>query len=109
MPQVTVATFNCENLFSRFKFKGKEIGEDENGNPVFRDWTPEELADMNAEGFKLDETKFVRLDPASRKLTKDAILATGADVIALQEVENLTTLRIFNEQYLGAAGYNYQI
>lgn len=107
MPQVTIATFNCENLFARFKFKGKRVKE--NGKFVYRPWTKEELADIADKGFDVDMTKFDSLTGEMRTLTAQAIFATDADVIALQEVESLETLKIFNSRHLNKSGYKYKI
>jgi endonuclease/exonuclease/phosphatase family metal-dependent hydrolase len=88
MTNVRIATFNCENLFVRYKF---------NENP------PDVLED----GWLPDKTKFDINDPKAKKLTADAIKETGADIIALQEVESLITLRLFIKEYLKETGYRY--
>lgn len=88
MTNIRIATFNCENLFARYKF---------NENP------PDPIED----GWLPDQTKFDVDLPESKKLTAEAIKATEADIIALQEVENLTTLRLFAKTYLPEAGYQY--
>ncbi|HYE64491.1 MAG TPA: hypothetical protein VD966_02845, partial [Pyrinomonadaceae bacterium] len=98
MATVTIATFNCENLFARFKFKGKRVKQD--GEFVYRPWTKEELAEIADKGFDVDMAKFETLTGDMRTLTAQAIFGTGADVIALQEVESLETLKIFNSQHL---------
>lgn len=92
MPSVRVATFNCENLFARFKFTS-------NVDP----------AEITANGFTIDKTKFTILKDEEKALTAKAILATKADVIALQEVENLEVLRRFNSERLKSAGYTYSM
>ncbi|WP_268542012.1 endonuclease/exonuclease/phosphatase family protein [Candidatus Nitrosotenuis cloacae] len=81
---VRIATFNCENLFARFKFSS-------NADP----------GKAVKDGWSVDKTKFDILKPVEKKLTGKAILETGADIIALQEVENLDTLRKFRTDYLG--------
>jgi endonuclease/exonuclease/phosphatase family metal-dependent hydrolase len=81
---VRVATFNCENLFARFKFN-KGVNPDK----AIKD------------GWKVDSTKFTIYNDAEKEITAKTILATKADVIALQEVENLDTLRKFRSDYLG--------
>jgi predicted extracellular nuclease len=104
---VTVATFNCENLFARFKFKGKRVKQGD--KYVYRPWTKEELADIADKGFDVDLTKFESLTGEMRTLTAQAIYGTDADVIALQEVESLETLKIFNSRHLNKSGYKYKI
>jgi len=108
MPTLTLATFNCENLFARFKFKGKPIYR--KGKIVgYRPWTDQELAEINATGFDVEMTMFETLKGEMRELTAQALLATDADVIALQEVESLDTLKKFNSGYLQKAKYKHQI
>jgi endonuclease/exonuclease/phosphatase family metal-dependent hydrolase len=93
MVSLRLATFNCENLFARFKFKA-------NVNPqsaLIDGWLP-------------NTTFFVINDEVSKRLTGDAIKATNADVIALQEVESHATLRKFRKEYLGGISkYKYSI
>jgi endonuclease/exonuclease/phosphatase family metal-dependent hydrolase len=92
MPSVRVGTFNCENLFARFKFAA-------NVNP----------ADVTANGFTIDKTKFTILKEEEKALTAKAILALNADVIGLQEVENLLVLRRFNSDRLKNAKYKHSM
>jgi endonuclease/exonuclease/phosphatase family metal-dependent hydrolase len=79
-----VATFNCENLVARYQFnKGM----------------PKE--DLAAEGWLREQTKFTLHDPVSKRLTGKAVKAVEADIVALQEVENLAVVKRFRTQYLG--------
>ncbi|MFM9944846.1 MAG: endonuclease/exonuclease/phosphatase family protein [Bacteroidia bacterium] len=99
MTKVTIATFNCENLFRRYKFTTKA--------------KPETIKKANEqlinEGVLLNEKFFTRIIDEEKKLTAQAILATNADIIALQEVENLETLKSFVSNFLKNKGYHYQI
>jgi endonuclease/exonuclease/phosphatase family metal-dependent hydrolase len=81
---IRVATFNCENLFARFKFKSNV-----DPNKAVKD------------GWIVDKTKFEIHKEVEKKLTAKTIIETKADVIALQEVESLDTLRKFRNDYLG--------
>ncbi len=84
MPTVRIASFNAENLFARFTFApGVDVGQ------AVRD------------GWDVDKTLFTILDEAAKKITAQTILAADADVIALQEIENLDTLKRFRASYLG--------
>lgn len=90
MPTVTVATFNCENLFRRFRFKEKI-----------------DPAKASADGFTINELAFEVLRPVEKALTARCIRAVDADVIALQEIENLDVLRRFRGEYLSGMRYTH--
>ena len=92
MTKVSIATFNCENLFARFKFTAGV-------NPE----------DAVIDGWLADKTKFTINDETSKKLTALAIKETKADIIALQEVESLLALRRFRNNYLKGKGYDHII
>jgi predicted extracellular nuclease len=92
MTKFSIATFNCENLFARFKFTA-------NVNPN----------DAIIDGWLADKTKFTINDENSKRLTALAIKETKADVIALQEVESLLALRRFRNLYLKGQGYDHII
>lgn len=93
MPNVRIATFNVENLFARFKF---EAGVDE--TQAVRD------------GWDVNKTVFTVFDDVAKKITGAAIKAANADVVALQEVENLDTLKRFRGGYLGGPkAYPYAV
>lgn len=78
-----VATFNVENLFTRYLFaRGVPRGAPESG-------------------FTTEDLRFRLADPESKKLTADVIGALRADVLALQEVEDLDTLKVFRDRFLG--------
>lgn len=89
MPKATVATFNCENLFARFKFNA-------NVDP----------AKATKNGFTVDMAKFDILKPVDKKLTAQAIRKADADIIALQEVDNLEVLRRFRSDFLKNMHYS---
>ena len=84
MTTIRIGTFNCENLFARYKFN-KTID-------------PQKAV---IDGWRADQRHFDIADATSKKLTAQAILALDADVLALQEVENLDTLKRFRDLYLG--------
>jgi len=91
---ITIATFNCENLFNRFKFSEKA--------------TEAKITAAVQNGFIIDKKLFKTLIAPEKELTAKAILATNADIIALQEVENLDTLKSFNSKYL-KGNYPYSL
>ncbi len=92
MTKISIATFNCENLFARFKFTAGV-------NPE----------DAIIDGWLADKTKFTINDETSKKLTALAIKEAKADIIALQEVESLLALRRFRNNYLKGKGYDHII
>lgn len=93
MPAVRFATFNVENLFARFKFNS-----DVDPQVAIKD------------GWDVNKTYFTIFDEASKKVTGKLIRSLKADVIALQEVENLDTLRRFRGEYLGGPSkFSYSI
>jgi endonuclease/exonuclease/phosphatase family metal-dependent hydrolase len=87
---LSVATFNAENLFARYNFR-------ENMDP------------LGAGGFTINDLAFEVSDEDSKKITARAIREVDADVICLQEIENLTVLERFNSRYLGMLKYKYRL
>jgi len=85
-----IATFNCENLFARYKFRSNF---DPNG----------------ADGFTINNLAFDSYDEPQKQITAHAIKEVAADVIALQEVESLPVLDRFNSRYLGGMRYRHRI
>jgi endonuclease/exonuclease/phosphatase family metal-dependent hydrolase len=81
---IRVATFNVENLFARFKF-GDNI----------------DPAKATKDGWTVDDTVFDPLSEDEREITGKAIKELDADVLCLQEVENVDTLKHFRNRFLG--------
>ena len=84
---VRIASFNCENLFARFRF---------------RDNIPENSTIRN-DDFTINDLSFQFTDRDMRLITGNAIKSLNADVIALQEVEKLDVLERFRNQFLGGS------
>lgn len=107
--KVTTATFNCENLFTRYNFRGKKTGrKDSKGKAIYREFTPAELDKAVKDGFIVDKEVFKRSLEPFRKLTAAAIKGVKADIVGLQEIENLDTLKNFNSNYLKTKRFKYQ-
>lgn len=95
MSTITIATFNCENLFRRFKFN-ETLSQTKIDNSI-------------KDGFIMDKAILQVITQNERKLTADAIKATKADIVCLQEVENMDTLKNFLSTYMSSAGYKYRM
>lgn len=87
-----IGTFNAENLFLRYKFLAKE-----RGSMGKKKVDP---AKFIKEGGHINMLGYEILDEGQRKNTALVILENDPDVICLQEVENLETLKQFNSKYL---------
>jgi endonuclease/exonuclease/phosphatase family metal-dependent hydrolase len=91
MAKLRVATFNVENLFARWRFN-------EDVDPVT----------ANERGWIVEEAAFEELGEDSKALTGEAIKAIKADVLAVQEVEGVDTLKRFRSKFLGGfPAYEY--
>lgn len=84
MAKARVATFNVENLFVRWNFR-------EGVDP----------SEANKRGWTVDETLFHEQSVDDKALTGMAIRELEADVLALQEVEDVDTLKHFRSVFLG--------
>ncbi|MGJ8573096.1 MAG: endonuclease/exonuclease/phosphatase family protein [Hoeflea sp.] len=91
---VRIATFNAENLLSRFDFSGfrNELRQDRVSQ--LYDFTSE------AQYRQAEIARAVSLTDDTRQLTALAIAEADADILCLQEVENLDTLHRFEYGYL---------
>ena len=85
-----IATFNCENLFARYRFRSS--------------FDPRE-----SDGFTINNLAFDIYDETEKQITAMAIREVNADIIALQEVENLPTLDRFTSRYLGGLNYRHRM
>lgn len=91
---IRLATFNIENLMSRFDFGGyrNELLQD-------RALSLYQIADER-EYKELERARQIALSDDTRQLSALAIAATRADLVCLQEVDNLDALRAFEYGYL---------
>lgn len=91
MAKITIAQFNLENLFNRYILLA---------DPVDRQSPHVQLvgiANIDYEGNPLSEAT----TQIQRNSTAQAILENQPDILAVEEVENIWTLRCFNDEYLG--------
>lgn len=91
---VRIATFNAENLMRRFDFSGfrNELRQD-------RSLSVLDIRDQ-AHFEALEQARVVSLTDDAMQLTALAIADCQADIICLQEVEDLDTLHAFEYGYL---------
>ncbi len=91
-----VTTFNCENLFGRYRLLDK---------PPARQVTNYENLLQIPEVVTLEAGRSGKIKPAKiskkqRINTANAILKADPHVLAVAEIENLATLRLFNGRYM---------
>lgn len=93
--RVRIGTFNAENLFARFRFRDRVLPSEQ----PHSSWTS-------------DDTRYAPFLEPRHRVTAEAIGAIRADILGLQEIENLPTLRLFLKQFtpwLPAGGYPYPL
>jgi predicted extracellular nuclease len=90
--KIRVGTFNCENLFARFRFKS-------NVKP----------GSTTKDRFTINDLAFEFLDDEEKAMTAKVVTALDADVLALQEVEDFDVLKRFRNQRLKGQRYSYGI
>jgi len=88
--KIKIATFNVENLFFRYGFK-------QNFSP------------RGDDGFTINNLAFTINEYDAKKITAAAIKELNADILCLQEVENMGILEKFNSEYLADKKYKHRI
>ncbi len=100
----TLATFNANNFFLRYKFSNTYPGDRSRTSLV-------EAAAVASVGYipersfgRYASTRYIVWDATRRELANHALREPDGqlpDILCLQEVENIHAIRIFNERYLG--------
>lgn len=89
-----IATFNTENLLSRFDFSGFHLDHRQDRVTSLYDAADKEQYKQ------MEIARQVSITDDTRQMTALAIADTYADIICLQEVEDLETLKAFERGYL---------
>lgn len=105
---ITIGTFNLNNLFSRYNFKG-EIGAIQATDTIVDselkyEFSTDDIFKIRTYRGKLVEAK----DQKNIERITDRIKAMNVDVLAVQEVEDLDTFQHFNREYLNGM-YKYTV
>lgn len=105
--QVTVGTFNLNNLFSRYNFRleGDVEGLRE-GNVEFAR-IRKAVHSMGERAIAYEGRALTRKDPEAREAIARRIGEMGLDILAVQEVEDIETLRYFARNELAGNPYKY--
>ena len=99
--ELTVGTFNLNNLFSRYNFRASVSAlraAEPGAEDVAVAYTFDESSGYVLRSFqgRLIEGK----DPGETQAIANRILAMDVDVLAVQEVEDIAVMRQFNDRYL---------
>ena len=86
--KIRIATFNVENLFARYNFR-----EDRN--------------EFSPTGFGINDLAFNLYNDTAKRITAKAIKKVKADIICLQEIENIAVLERFNSMFLARMKYKH--
>lgn len=106
MATIRVGTFNLNNLFSRFNFSA-ELPSDQTAVEATTTFTFSDPQDVKIRTY---QGRLVKGKATSEraKLAK-RIAAMNADVLAVQEVEDVDTLTAFNHTDLADLGYTFTV
>ncbi|MGH6906085.1 MAG: endonuclease/exonuclease/phosphatase family protein, partial [Geminicoccaceae bacterium] len=99
--RVSIGTFNVNNLFSRWNFQG-EVDAFRDGDTELTTTLTFQLTQPDRFRLRTFQGRLVQGKPAEeRARVARRIIAMNADVLALQEVEDIDTLRRFVSEDLG--------
>lgn len=99
--KLTIGTFNLNNLFSRFNFEFRaEVPELAEGRVEFKK-VQKLVSGLNEQTVEYEGVALKRKDPAGRAAVVRRIKEMNLDILAVQEVEDIETLRYFVRHELG--------
>ncbi len=107
--RLTVATFNLNNLFSRFNFfaEVRGAGDDQGSIETKTTFSFDDPASFKLRTF---QGKLVKgKAPEARAMLAARIKEVDADILAVQEVEDITTLQQFVATDLAGDGYDHVV
>jgi endonuclease/exonuclease/phosphatase family metal-dependent hydrolase len=110
---IRVASFNLNNLFSRFNFEAEvdalpPAGMPGHPAPALQIITEIDPSKPGNAKFRTFKGRLIKPKPAADRATLAArIAAIDADILAVQEVEDVTTLTAFARDELTALGYKH--
>lgn len=111
MALVSIATFNANNFYLRYKFAKSYPGGEQNAAAIVAG-TEARLGYLPGLSFgKYGKEQFVIWDATRRELAARALKAPDGklpDVLCFQEVENIHAIRLFNQDHLGGH-YRYSL
>ncbi len=97
MAKIKIGTFNCENMFTRYKFL--DIPWDEKKYVDFIKPSTTE-GSVNFLPGREDIPAPREISRKQRQNTAAVVLNNAPDILAVQEVENLPTMRLFNSEFM---------
>ena len=98
--QISIGTFNLNNLFSRYNFKG-EINAIKSNSTTVNSQINYEFTDTDVYRLRTFMGKLVKAKDAKDTQTiANRILNMNVDILAVQEVEDIDVLKQFNKEYL---------
>lgn len=100
--KVTVGTFNLNNLFSRYNFQAEIAAVRDPQAPAIAGAFVYAFGPNDAVKIRSYQGRLVKAkDPAGTLLVTERIRRMSLDILAVQEVEDIDTLRQFNREQLG--------